>query len=208
MTALWQTIVSSADASCVEILDTAASRTSVTTDVPVTAVAVPTVPPFQPCGETVLRDGDTVGFLPDQAVFREPAAARKTLQDLATLVINGRQLVELIGTTAKAGPAESYRIELSNRRAEAVKGVLVELGVPADRITTRGVGATWPGRVNDIAPDGSLIPTAAALNRSVIVRLSCPTSSSRRRKQLARPVGPTGRIRHGEDRARPAESSR
>jgi OmpA-OmpF porin, OOP family len=178
VTALWQTIVSSADASCVEVLDTAASRTSVTTDVPVTAVVVPTVPPFQPCGETVLRDGDTVGFLPDQAVFREPAAARKTLQDLATLVINGRQLVELIGTTAKAGPAESYRIELSNRRAEAVKAVLVELGVPANRITTRGVGATWPGRVNDIAPDGSLIPTAAALNRSVIVRLSCPTASS------------------------------
>ena len=175
VTALWQTVVSSADASCVEVLDTAASRSSVATDVPVTPVPLPIVPPFQPCGETVLRDGDTVGFLPDQAVFRDPAAARKTLQDLATLVINGRQLVELIGTTAKAGPTEAGRIELSNRRAEAVKGVLVELGVVADRITTRGVGATWPGRVNDIAPDGSLIPTAAALNRSVIVRLSCPS---------------------------------
>ena len=178
VTGLWQTIVSKADASCVEVLDTAASRTSVSTDVPVTAVAVPMVPPFQPCGETVLRDGDTVGFLPDQAVFREPAAARKTLQDLATLVINGRQLVELIGTTAKAGSSEAYRIQLSNRRAEAVKSVLVELGVPGDRTTTRGVGATWPDRVNDIAPDGSLIPTAAALNRSVIVRLSCPTTVS------------------------------
>jgi outer membrane protein OmpA-like peptidoglycan-associated protein len=176
VTALWQTVVSSAEASCVEVLDTAASRTSVATDVPVTAVTVPTVPPFQPCGETVLRDGDTVGFLPDKAVFREPAAARKTLQELATLVITGRQLVELIGTTAKAGSSEAYRIELSNRRAAAVKNVLVELGVPADRITTRGVGATWPDRVNDIAPDGSLIPTAAALNRSVIVRLSCPTT--------------------------------
>jgi outer membrane protein OmpA-like peptidoglycan-associated protein len=178
VTALWQTIVASADASCVEIIDTAASRTSVTTNVPVTAVAVPAVPPFQPCGETVLRDGDTVGFLPDQAVFRDPAAARKTLQDLASLVINGRQRIELIGTTAKAGPTEQGRIELSLRRADAVKGVLVELGVVGDRITTRGVGATWPDRVNDIAPDGSLIPTAAALNRSVIVRLSCPTTSN------------------------------
>jgi OmpA-OmpF porin, OOP family len=177
VTALWQTIAASADASCVEILDTAASRTSVPTDVPVTAVAVPTVPPFQPCGETVLRDGDTVGFLPDQAVFRDAAAARKTLQDLASLVLTGRQRVELIGTTAMAGPSEEGRIELSQRRAGAVKDVLVELGVPGDRITTRGVGATWPDRVNDIAPDGSLIPTAAALNRSVIVRLSCPTAS-------------------------------
>lgn len=177
VTALWQTIVDSADASCVEVVDTAGSRTSVTTTVPVTPVPVPTVAPFKPCGETILRDGDTVGFLPDQAVFREPAAARKTLQDLASLVIAGRQKVELIGTTAMAGPSEAGRIELSQRRADAVKGVLVELGVGADRITTRGVGATWPGRINDIAPDGSLIPTAAALNRSVIVRLSCPTSS-------------------------------
>ena len=177
VTSLWQTIVSKAGASCVETLDTAGSRKSVTTDVPVTAVAVPTVPPFSPCGETVLRDGDTVGFLGDQAVFRDPAAARRTLQDLATLVINGRQRVELIGTTAMAGPSEAGRIALSERRAAAVKDVLVELGVPADRITTRGVGATWPDRVPDVAPDGSLIPTAAALNRSVIVRLSCPTAT-------------------------------
>ena len=104
-----------------------------------------------------------------------PLFYRKEPRDLATLVINGRQRIELIGTTAKAGPSEAYRITLSNERAGAVKAVLVELGVSADRITTRGVGATWPGRVNDIAPDGSLIPTAAALNRSVIVRLSCPS---------------------------------
>ena len=176
VTALWQSVVSAAGASCVEIIDTAASRTSVVTDIPVTPVTLPTVPPFQPCGETVLRDGDMVGFLPDQAVFRDPAAARATLQDLATIVINGRQLVELIGTTAMAGPSEEGRIHLSLQRADAVKGVLVELGVPADRITTTGAGATWPNRVPDIAPDGSLIPTAAAQNRSVIVRLSCPTT--------------------------------
>jgi outer membrane protein OmpA-like peptidoglycan-associated protein len=160
----------------VEVLDIAGSRTSVNTDIPVTPVTLPTVPPFQPCGETVLHDGDTVGFLPDQAVFRDPAAARSTLQDLATLIIDGRQLVELVGTTATWGPSEQGRVDLSRRRAEAVKSVLVELGVPADRITTVGAGTSWPDRVVDIAPDGSLIPAAAALNRSVIVRLSCPTS--------------------------------
>jgi outer membrane protein OmpA-like peptidoglycan-associated protein len=176
VTALWQTVASSAGASCVEVLDTAASRASVNTDIPVTPVTLPTVAPFQPCGDTVLRDGDTVGFLGDQAVFRDPAAARRTLQQLADLLIGGRQLVELIGTTATAGSDEAGRVRLSEKRAEAVKSVLVELGVPADRITTRGVGTSWPDRVNDIAPDGSLIPWAAALNRSVIVRLSCPTT--------------------------------
>jgi outer membrane protein OmpA-like peptidoglycan-associated protein len=173
---LWQAVASAAGASCVQVLDTAAGRTSVNTDVPVTAVALPTVEPFQPCGETVLRDGDTVGFIGDQAVFRDPAAARATLQKLADLLIGGRQLVTLIGTTAKAGNNEDSRVRLSERRAEAVKQVLVELGVEAERITTKGVGTQWPDRVNDIAPDGSLIPWAAALNRSVIVQLTCPTS--------------------------------
>jgi outer membrane protein OmpA-like peptidoglycan-associated protein len=176
VTALWQTVAQSAGAACVQVLDTAASRTSVHTDVPVTSVPLPVVPPFQPCGETVLRDGDTVGFLPDQAVFRDPAAARDTLQQLATMLVGGRQQVKLIGTTATWGTSEADRVDLSKRRAEAVKGVLVELGVEAGRITTVGAGTSWPDRVNDIAPDGSLIPTAAALNRSVIVQLSCPTA--------------------------------
>ncbi len=175
VTDIWRSVVTSAGASCVQVIDTAASRTSVDTDVPVTTVALPTVPPFQPCGETVLTD-NTVGFVGDQAVFRDPAAARATLQQLADLLIGGRQQVELIGTTAKAGNNEDSRVRLSERRAEAVKQVLVEFGVEPDRITTRGVGTSWPDRVPDVAPDGSLIPWAAALNRSVIVRLSCPTS--------------------------------
>jgi outer membrane protein OmpA-like peptidoglycan-associated protein len=176
VTDLWRSVATSAGAACVQVIDTAASRSSVNTEIPVTPVALPTVPPFQPCGETVLRDGDTVGFIGDQAIFRDPAAARSTLQQLADLLIGGRQLVELIGTTAAAGNNEASRVRLSERRAEAVKQVLVEFGVPAERITTRGVGTSWPDRVPDIAPDGSLIPWAAALNRSVIVRLSCPTS--------------------------------
>jgi outer membrane protein OmpA-like peptidoglycan-associated protein len=176
VTALWRSVVEAAGASCVQVIDTAASRQSVNNDVPVTPVSLPTVEPFQPCGDTVLHDGDTVGFIGDQANFRDPAAARRTLQELADLLIGGRQLVELIGTTAKAGNNEASRVRLSQRRAEAVKSVLVEFGVPEARITTRGVGTSWPDRVNDIAPDGSLIPWAAALNRSVIVRLSCPTN--------------------------------
>jgi outer membrane protein OmpA-like peptidoglycan-associated protein len=177
VTDLWRSVATEAGAACVQVIDTAASRTSVHTEIPVTPVALPSVPPFQPCGETVLRDGDTVGFLGDQAVFRDPAAARATLQQLADLLIGGRQLVELIGTTAKPpGTSEEGRLRLSQRRAEAVKQVLVEFGVEEDRITARGVGTQWPDRVPDVAPDGSLIPWAAALNRSVIVRLSCPTS--------------------------------
>jgi outer membrane protein OmpA-like peptidoglycan-associated protein len=173
VTSTWKAIADAGHASCVEVLDIAASRTSLKTSMKVTVVGLPSVAPFAACGTTVLQDGATVGFLPDQAVFRDPTAARKTLEDLATLMLKGEQRAELIGTTSSAGTSEQGRVRLSFERAGAVKAVLVDLGVPADRITTRGVGSKWPHRVNDRAADGTLIPAAAARNRSVVVQLSC-----------------------------------
>ncbi|GAA0895396.1 hypothetical protein GCM10009558_109220 [Virgisporangium aurantiacum] len=124
---------------------------------------------FNPCGQTVLADGGTVGFTPDTANLRDPAAARQTLADLATILKDGRQRVDLIGTTAGAGDG----MALSRDRAAVVKRELVALGVPDNRITTRGVGNKWPSREPDLAPDGSLLPGPAARNRSVIVQLTC-----------------------------------
>jgi OmpA-OmpF porin, OOP family len=173
VTAIWKAIVDAAHPSCVDVLDTAGSRASVTTPEQVSVVTLPSVQPFAACGTTVLTDGSTVGFLPDQAVFRDRVAARTTLQGLAVVLLNGRQRVELIGTTSSAGTSEPSRVQLSLQRAQAVEAVLVELGVPAGRITTRGAGSRWLYRVNDRGPDGALIPAAAARNRSVVVRLSC-----------------------------------
>ena len=115
-------------------------------------------------------------FVTTTSVLGEDSLFGMTLQELAEVIIAQRLQVHLIGTTAMAGDSEEGRKLLSERRANAVKAVLVELGVPAESITTEGVGATWPDRVPDIAPDGSLIPWAAAQNRSVIVQLSCPTT--------------------------------
>lgn len=118
---------------------------------------------------TVLRDG-TVGFVPDQAVLKDPAAARAVLADYAKAIKDGRRAL-LTGTTASDGTPE-YRRQLSEKRAGAVRDLLVGLGAPADRISTRGLGSDFPGYVPDRDAQGNLDPIPAAQNRQVIIELS------------------------------------
>ncbi|MGH3901305.1 MAG: OmpA family protein [Pseudonocardiaceae bacterium] len=134
------------------------------TIVPVAAKSIGPLPSI-----TVLRDG-TVGFVPDQAVFRDSAQARAVLADYAREITNGRRAL-LTGTTASAGTSE-YRLRLSQQRANAVRDLLVSLGAPADRITTRGLGSDFPGYVPDHDPQGNLNPIPAAQNRQVIIELT------------------------------------
>ncbi|MFG3557839.1 OmpA family protein [Micromonospora sp. NPDC047557] len=169
---IWTAIVKASGAACVELreMSPGAQRT---VDAPaVGLVPVAALPVFTPCGETVLADAGTVGFLPDSDEFRDPAAARATLAELGKLLRSGNSSVELIGTTSSSG-TEKGRLALSRARARAVKAVLEEFGVPGGRITSRGVGDKWPGRVPDRAPNGDLSPGPAARNRSVVVRISC-----------------------------------
>ncbi|MGH3775130.1 MAG: OmpA family protein [Pseudonocardiaceae bacterium] len=134
------------------------------TIVPVAAKSIGPLPSI-----TVLRDG-TVGFVPDQAVFRDSAQARAVLADYAREITNGRRAL-LTGTTASAGTSE-YRLRLSQERANAVRDLLVSLGAPADRISTRGLGSDFPGYVLDHDPQGNLDPIPAAQNRQVIIELT------------------------------------
>ncbi|MGH3799450.1 MAG: OmpA family protein [Pseudonocardiaceae bacterium] len=134
------------------------------TIVPVAAKSIGPLPSL-----TVLRDG-TVGFVPDQAVFRDPDQTRAVLADYAREITNGRRAL-LTGTTASAGTSE-YRLRLSQERANAVRDLLVSLGAPADRISTRGLGSDFPGYVPDHDPRGNLDPIPAAQNRQVIIELT------------------------------------
>lgn len=51
--------------------------------------------------------------------------------------------ISVVGHTDRAGPA-SYNQALSERRAASVRDALVARGVPANRITTAGLGETQP----------------------------------------------------------------
>ena len=135
--------------------------------VTVVPVAVKSIGPLPSI--TILRDG-TVGFVPDQAVFRDPGQARAVLTDYAKEIANGRRAV-LTGTTASAGTPE-YRLRLSQQRANAVRDLMVSLGAPANRIVTQGLGSDFPAYVKDRDAQGNLDPIPAAQNRQVIIELT------------------------------------
>ncbi|GGM89276.1 hypothetical protein GCM10011609_27660 [Lentzea pudingi] len=170
---LWRAVVTASGASCAGDVQVASRRDAFETTVPVAQVKLPEPPPpFKECGTTVLSDSGAVGFVPDQAELRDPAAAERTVRDLATPVANGNEKFTLIGNTATVGPEAGLK-DLSKRRAEKVKELLTRLGIAPDRITTRGDGATGPHHVTDLGPGGVLLPGPAAQNRSVVVELSC-----------------------------------
>lgn len=173
--ALWQAVVAKAGASCTADVPVQTRRDRFETPVPVTTVELPDAQPeFTSCGATVLDDSGSVGFVPDEAVFRDQTAAERTLKQLADKMNADRMTANLVGNTSSFGTSEPDRVDLSNRRAEAVKAVLTRMGVSAALITTRGDGSTGKYHVNDREPGGALKPAEAAANRSVVVELACP----------------------------------
>ncbi|HYS40534.1 MAG TPA: OmpA family protein [Pseudonocardiaceae bacterium] len=170
---LWTAVAKGGGAGCVDDLKTGLSRTSVKTTVPVAVVSPPVPQPPFDCGTTVLSDGGNVGFVVGTATLRDEAAAKPLLQRLADkLRSTPNARATLIGTTSSEGSTEANQT-LSEQRAQAIRALLIQLGVDQSRITASGEGENGPHHINDVAPDGSLIPAAAAHNRSVIVQLSC-----------------------------------
>ncbi len=99
-------------------------------------------------------------------MFRDPDQTRAVLADYARAIKNGKRAL-LTGTTASAGTPE-YRLQLSQKRANAVRDLLVSLGAPADRISTRGWGSDFPGYVPDHDQQGNLDPIPAAHVRQAV----------------------------------------
>ncbi|MEJ2862312.1 OmpA family protein [Actinomycetospora flava] len=169
LVALWTAVAEAGGATCVAVVDEPRGGDAPSDVPPVSLVDVPPPPTITPGQTTTLPDDNSVGFQPDTAEFRDRNAARAVLTPFAQFVAQSPTArLALTGTSARAGPPQG-QVDLSARRAEAVKSLLVELGAPADRITTRGVGSEFPGYVNDVGPDGRQLPGPASANRTVIV---------------------------------------
>lgn len=176
---IWGQLASAAGASQVCFDSHASTANSVPNLPPVTIVTPPPVPRVPVACSTIdLGDANNVGFDFDSTTFRDPAGARATLQKLATIMLRTSESVTLTGATSSEG-SDQHNQDLSQQRADAVKAVLEELGVPASRITAQGAGSHLPGRMNDRGPNGELLIGPAIANRKVVAKLtgsSCPAT--------------------------------
>lgn len=113
-----------------------------------------------------------VRFVADQAVFIDENEAKEALAPVAEIILaHPDHPILLAGTTAEWGSQESC-VALSNRRADAVKDLLVSyFGVPESQLITVGLGyADDPFvRGRDIDSNGNFVETEGAKNRRVVV---------------------------------------
>jgi OOP family OmpA-OmpF porin len=72
-----------------------------------------------------------------------------SIDKLAEVLLTRPKLyIQIVGHTDNVGDKEALRI-LSEQRAEAIKTLLIERGVPSARIDTHGYGDTKPLGPND-----------------------------------------------------------
>lgn len=97
---------------------------------------------------------EIVVTMPQDILFEtDSAALRSDLRaDLATIAGSLQRypdtIVQVVGHTDSTGTA-GYNQRLSERRADAVAGVLISNGVPGRRIIARGAGQTQPVASNN-----------------------------------------------------------
>lgn len=93
-------------------------------------------------GRLAVNLGELIRY--EQKEHQVPKTARRLLDGIARLLVeNPDTEVEILSHTDDEGEA-GFNLRLSQRRADAIKGHLVERGVDQDRITARGRGEEVP----------------------------------------------------------------
>jgi outer membrane protein OmpA-like peptidoglycan-associated protein len=138
---------------------------------PPAPVAAPAVEVIVSKCEERLRVGSDFLFDFDRAEVRPEADG--ALAQVAARITVAKKAVLIEGHTDAKG-TESYNQALSERRAGAVRNALVERGLQAAWLRTRGLGKSYPVAPNQLA-DGSDDPHGRQKNRRVeVVINTCP----------------------------------
>lgn len=161
---LWREIVAASGGEDPVVLPEPNTAEAITDDPPVGVVDFPIGEIHLACNAlSVLPDDGEVGFIPDEAEFRDPGAARAVLRRFAGFLDdNPGATVDIQGFVAHYGAGD-----LSQRRADRVKQELVALGV-RHSITATGLG--WGPYPDATAPPD---PRYDQLNRRVVISVQC-----------------------------------
>ncbi|HKJ76102.1 MAG TPA: OmpA family protein [Gammaproteobacteria bacterium] len=95
------------------------------------------------CIETVVLGQQQLRFAVNEATL--DAAARQTLDELVPQIADNPNIKQVVitGHTDSTGNAD-YNLDLSQRRAQAVRSYFIRQGVPAGKIVARGRGENEP----------------------------------------------------------------
>lgn len=111
---------------------------------------------------------ERIGFLPNQAVFKDEGNVRDVLRPIADYLIQNMDVKLLLAGCTAGDSQTEWDLELSTMRAAAVKDVLVELGVDETRLIIIGCGCEDPWHINGVGVSGPL----AVQNRKVVLLLA------------------------------------
>ncbi len=104
----------------------------------------------------------------DDATLSPRSASQ--LRIVAQLLVNSGGSLNISGHTDDIG-TEEYNMDLSLRRADTVKKVLLSYGVQAERITTKGLGKSQPRRTYQAGDSRQMISTIRRENRRAEIYL-------------------------------------
>ena len=94
----------------------------------------------------------------------------RQLEIVAKILVDSKKKLDIAGHTDDLG-SEEYNLALSQRRAEAVRQVLIDLGVSPDQITTTGLGKNEPRNPITETDDESQIEYKRGENRRAEIYL-------------------------------------
>jgi OOP family OmpA-OmpF porin len=123
------------------------------------------------CG-TALNSAE-LHFLVGTSQLIDPETAKSALRQVVTDLQANQQVATITGTTSSEG-GDAINLPLSRQRAEVAAQLMEAMGLPGSQIgPVVGLGSHFPGYIQDIGPDGTLLPGPAAENRQVIITWAC-----------------------------------